>query len=94
MRGRSGQASSASEYSLLLSRRTAAPLGWAPVPRGPNKLAMNEDTPLLFYLPAVARKRANAAFDGGRITSDRGVMLLAQARNGGDVFEQHANIDA
>jgi len=55
---------------------------------------MNEDTPLLFYLPAVARKRANAAFDGGRITSDRGVMLLAQARNGGDVFEQDANIDA
>ena len=64
------------------------------MPRGPNKLAMNEDTPLLFYLPAVARKRANAAFDGGRITSDRGVMLLAQARNGGDVFEQDANIDA
>jgi hypothetical protein len=50
-------------------------------------------------LPAVARKRASAAFDGGRITSDRGVMLLAQADpdvawNGGDVFEQDAIIDA
>jgi hypothetical protein len=60
---------------------------------------MNEDTPLLFDLPAVARTRASAAFDGGRITSDRGVMLLAQADadvawNGGDVFEQDANIDA
>jgi len=40
---------------------------------------INEDIPLPFDLPAVARKKVNAAFDGGRITSDGGVMLLAQA---------------
>src|SRR5216684_283216 len=42
-------------------------------------LDMNEDIPLPFNLPAVARKKVTAAFDGGRITSDGGVMLLAQA---------------
>jgi hypothetical protein len=40
---------------------------------------MNEDIRLPFDLPAVARKNVSAAFDGGRITSDGGVMLLAQA---------------
>jgi Transposase DDE domain group 1 len=40
---------------------------------------MAEDIPLPFDLPAVARKKVSAAFDGGRITSDGGVMLLAQA---------------
>ena len=40
---------------------------------------MDEDIPLPFDLPAVARKKESAAFDGGRITSDGGVMLLAQA---------------
>jgi hypothetical protein len=40
---------------------------------------MDEDIPLPFDLPAVARKKVSAAFDGGRITSDGGVMLLAQA---------------
>jgi hypothetical protein len=40
---------------------------------------MNDDTPLFFSLPAVTRKKVSAAFDGGRITSDGGVMLLAQA---------------
>jgi hypothetical protein len=40
---------------------------------------MGEAIPLLFDLPAVARKKVSAAFDGGRITSDGGVMLLAQA---------------
>jgi len=39
---------------------------------------MDEDIPLPFDLPAVARKKESAAFDGGRITSDGGVMLLAQ----------------
>lgn len=32
-----------------------------------------------FKFPAVARKKVTAAFDGGRITSDGGVLLLAQA---------------
>src|SRR5215471_6961365 len=40
---------------------------------------MAEDIPLPFDLPAVARKKVSAAFDGGRITSNGGVMLLAQA---------------
>jgi hypothetical protein len=32
-----------------------------------------------FGFPAVGRKKVTAAFDGGRITSDGGVMLLAAA---------------
>src|SRR5712672_2578575 len=40
---------------------------------------MGEDIRLPFDLPAVARKKVSAAFDGGRISSDGGVMLLAQA---------------
>lgn len=39
---------------------------------------MTEDTPLAFSFPAVGRKKITA-FDGGRITSDAGVMLLGQA---------------
>jgi hypothetical protein len=31
---------------------------------------VNEDIPLPFDLPAVARKNVSAAFDGGRITTD------------------------
>jgi hypothetical protein len=41
--------------------------------------AMTEDTSLPFSFPAVGRKKITAAFDGGRITSDAGVMLLGQA---------------
>ena len=37
---------------------------------------MNQDTLLPFSLPSVQRKKITAAFDGGRITSDGGVMLL------------------
>ena len=40
---------------------------------------MIDDTSLPFTFPAVARKTVSAAFDGGRITSDGGVMLLAEA---------------
>jgi Transposase DDE domain group 1 len=40
---------------------------------------MGEESLLPFDLPTIARKRVSAAFDGGRITSDGGVMLLAQA---------------
>jgi hypothetical protein len=40
---------------------------------------MSEDSPLPFHFPAVARKKVTAAFDGGRLTSDGGVMLLAGA---------------
>jgi Transposase DDE domain group 1 len=40
---------------------------------------MLEDSLLPFNFPAVERKKVTAAFDGGRITSDGGVMLLAAA---------------
>ena len=40
---------------------------------------MDDDTDLLFDLPSVSRKKVSAAFDGGRITSDGGVALLALA---------------
>src|ERR1043166_4418343 len=40
---------------------------------------MTDDNLLPFCLPAVCRKKITAAFDGGRISSDGGVMLLAQA---------------
>ena len=39
---------------------------------------MHDDTSFPFELPAVARKKVTLAFDGGRLTSDAGVLLLAQ----------------
>ena len=40
---------------------------------------MRDDTIGPFWFPAVGRKKVSAAFDGGRLTSDGGVMLLAAA---------------
>jgi len=40
---------------------------------------MTDDNLLPFSFPAVSRKPVTAAFDGGRLTSDGGVMLLAMA---------------
>lgn len=40
---------------------------------------MFDDTTAPFLFPAVGREKVAAAFDGGRITSDGGVMLLAAA---------------
>lgn len=40
---------------------------------------MTDNSVLPFDLPAVRRKKVRAAFDGGRISSDGGVLLLAQA---------------
>ena len=40
---------------------------------------MIDDNLLPFCFPAVRRKKITAAFDGGRISSDGGVVLLAQA---------------
>ncbi len=40
---------------------------------------MSDDTVAPFLFPAVGRKKVTAAFDGGRITSDGGVLLLAAA---------------
>ena len=51
-----------------------------------------DDIPLPFDLPAVARKKVSAAFDGGRITSDGGVMLLAQAERRLGIADQLARV--
>ena len=40
---------------------------------------MTDDTILPFWFPAVRGKKLTAGFDGGRLSSDGGVMLLAQA---------------
>ncbi len=40
---------------------------------------MTDDSPLTVPYPAVSRKKVTAAFDGGRLSSDSGVMLLALA---------------
>jgi hypothetical protein len=40
---------------------------------------MNDDPPITFTLPSVSAKKVTAAFDGGRLSSDSGVMLLALA---------------
>ena len=40
---------------------------------------MSDDTAAPFLFPAMSRKKVVAAFDGGRITSNGGVMLLAAA---------------
>jgi hypothetical protein len=39
--------------------------------------AMDEATGILPGLPAVAGKPVRVAFDGGRLTSDAGILLLA-----------------
>ena len=38
-----------------------------------------EDTLLPFNLPSIGQKKITAAFDGGQISSDGGVLLLAGA---------------
>jgi hypothetical protein len=43
-----------------------------------------------FSFPAVHRKKVTAAFDGGRITSDGGVLLLAQAERAMGICAQLA----
>src|ERR1700745_379912 len=40
---------------------------------------MTDDTSLPFSFPAVSRKKITASCDGGKLTSDGGVMLLAMA---------------
>src|SRR5271166_3941285 len=48
-------------------------------PNRPATPAMTDDSPLTFCLPAVSRKKVTAAFDGGRLSSDSGVILLSLA---------------
>jgi hypothetical protein len=40
---------------------------------------MDDSTIEFFGFPAIARRKVVAAFDGGRLTSDGGVLLLAAA---------------
>jgi len=56
--------------------------------------AMFEDTLLPFGFPAVGRKKLTAAFDGGRMTSDAGVMLLAAAERRLGIAERLAALIA
>jgi hypothetical protein len=55
---------------------------------------MFEDSPLPFHFPAVARKKVIAGFDGGRLTSDGGVMLLAAAECGVGIADKLAGLIA
>jgi len=47
----------------------------------PATPAMKDDNLLPFSFPSVARKKVTADFDGGRLTSDGGVMLLSMAEH-------------
>src|SRR5436190_10351277 len=61
-------------------------------PRHAATPAMTDDSQLTFSLPTVSRKKVTAAFDGGRLSSDAGVMLLALAerrRKVADTFAAH-----
>ena len=55
---------------------------------------MPDDTIEAFDFPAVGRKKVAAAFDGGRITSDGGVMLLAAAERRLGIAQQLAALIA
>jgi len=55
---------------------------------------MSEDTLLPFTFPAIGRKKVIAAFDGGRLTSDGGVMLLAAAERRLGIADKLASLIA
>ena len=56
---------------------------------------MSGDTILPFTFPSVQRKKVVAAFDdGGRLTSDGGVMLLAPAERRLGIVGKHAALIA
>jgi hypothetical protein len=55
---------------------------------------MTEDSLLPFSFPAVDRKKITPAFDGGRITSDAGVVLLGQAERLGGLAGKLAAVVA
>ena len=56
----------------------------------PATPAMTDDNLLPFSFPSVARKKVTADFDGGRLTSDGGVMLLSMAEHRLGVAERSA----
>jgi hypothetical protein len=53
---------------------------------------MIDNTILPFSFPAVARKKITADFDGGRLTSDGGVMLLSMAERRLGIADRLARI--
>ncbi len=53
---------------------------------------MTDDTSATFLFPAVSRKKIAAGFDGGRLSSDGGVMLLAQAERRLGIAERLARL--
>ena len=53
---------------------------------------MPEDTLLPFFLPAIKPKKVMAAFDGGRLSSDGGVALLALAEKRVGIIERLAKL--
>jgi Transposase DDE domain group 1 len=55
---------------------------------------VTDDTIEPFGFPAVGRKKVTAAFDGGRLTSDGGVMLLAAAERRLAIAQKLANLIA
>ena len=56
----------------------------------PAMAAMTDDTIPLFSFPAVQGKKVTAAFDGGQMSSDGGVMLLSLAERRLGVAERLA----
>lgn len=55
---------------------------------------MPDDTTLPFSFPAIGRKKLTAAFDGGRITSDGGVLLLGTVERQLGIAERLASLIA
>jgi hypothetical protein len=55
---------------------------------------MSETTSETFGFPAIGRKKLTAAFDGGRLTSDGGVMLLAGVERTMGIAERFAGLIA
>lgn len=53
---------------------------------------MTDDTTLPFSFPSVRGKKLTAAFDGGRLSSDGGVMLLAAAARRMGIAEKLAAV--
>jgi hypothetical protein len=55
---------------------------------------MPETTTETFSFPAIRRKKVTAAFDGGRLTSDGGVLLLAAVERDLGIAERFAGLIA
>lgn len=53
---------------------------------------MHDDTVEPFVFPVIGRKKLIAAFDGGRLTSNGGVMLLAAAERSMGIAQRLATL--